>query len=143
MSARRATPPPDMGGLDDLQRILALRKQQAGAPETAEDDATTSRDHDATEEAEATPPKAPGRPSAGRKGRRVAGRPRAPRVAEAVALTVRFDPAEADEIDRYLLDLRTEIGRRRLDKAEVVRELLRQAREHEPTRRALIRRLKA
>ncbi|MFD5110341.1 hypothetical protein [Streptomyces cinereoruber] len=69
-------------------------------------------------------------------------RPSAPRAADAVALTVRLDPQESDEIDAFLLELRREAGLRRLDKAEAVRELLRLAREHEPTRKALLRRLR-
>ncbi|WP_158689624.1 hypothetical protein [Streptomyces niveus] len=56
--------------------------------------------------------------------------------------TVRFDPEESSEVDWFVLELRDDSERRGLDKAEVFRELIRLAREHEPTRRALIRRLK-
>ncbi|MEV0981977.1 hypothetical protein [Streptomyces sp. NPDC049915] len=51
----------------------------------------------------------------------------APRKAEgAIPLTVRFDPSESLEIDRWILGLRTQTGIG-WDKAEVVRELLRMA----------------
>ncbi|WP_151775806.1 hypothetical protein [Streptomyces abyssomicinicus] len=63
------------------------------------------------------------------------------RAADAVALTVRFDPEESDEVDDFLREVRREARLRRLDKADLVRELLRLAREHESTRKALIRRL--
>ncbi|WP_327075685.1 hypothetical protein OG196_44125 (plasmid) [Kitasatospora purpeofusca] len=73
-------------------------------------------------------------------------RPRSPRrpapaADQAVALTVRVDPDEATAIDLWLLGLRDDAHRTRLDKAEAIRELLRLAREHEPTRRALLKRL--
>lgn len=55
-----------------------------------------------------------------------APRPAPKATAGAISLTVRFEPCEADEIDQWLLDLRTESGIR-WDKAEVVRELLRVA----------------
>ncbi|MET8630867.1 hypothetical protein ABZW30_45520 [Kitasatospora sp. NPDC004669] len=68
------------------------------------------------------------------------GRRPAPRAAGAVALTVRVDPAEATEVDLFQVVLREETGHR-VDKAELVRELLLLARTHGPTRRALVRRL--
>ncbi|MGW2787388.1 hypothetical protein ACWC3X_40345, partial [Streptomyces populi] len=43
---------------------------------------------------------------------------------------------------RFVLELQDDSRRRTLDKAEVIRELLRLAREHEPTRKALLRRLR-
>ncbi|MFE9341324.1 hypothetical protein [Streptomyces sp. NPDC007063] len=70
------------------------------------------------------------------------GRRPAPPASGSSATTVRFDPEEADEIDRWLVDLRSETGQRRLDKGEVIRELLRLARYHPETRRTLIRRLR-
>ncbi|MGW4049097.1 hypothetical protein [Streptomyces sp. NPDC004721] len=51
----------------------------------------------------------------------------APKAEGAIPLTVRFDPGEALEIDRWILELRAQTGIR-WDKAEVVRELLRMAR---------------
>lgn len=51
----------------------------------------------------------------------------APKAEGATPLTVRFDPSESLEIDRWLLELRTQTGIR-WDKAEIVRELLRMAR---------------
>ncbi|WP_224283470.1 hypothetical protein [Streptomyces sp. LS1784] len=69
------------------------------------------------------------------------GRRPAPAAADAVALTVRVDPEEASEIDRWLLALRYDARRTRLDKSEAIRELLRLARDHEPTRKALLKRL--
>ncbi|GAB3154922.1 hypothetical protein [Microbispora hainanensis] len=67
----------------------------------------------------------------------------APAVADAVALTVRFDPDEYTEIDEWLLSLRRELGRTKLDKSEVVRALLQAARERADVRRALLGILKA
>jgi len=77
-----------------------------------------------------------------RPGRSRGGRRPAPAVETAVPTTVRFDPDEAVMIDRFVLDLRDASGRSRLDKAEVVRELLRLAMEHDVTQRALLRRLR-
>ncbi|WP_052869801.1 hypothetical protein [Streptomyces niger] len=51
----------------------------------------------------------------------------APKADGAIPLTVRFDPSEYLEIDRWILELRHQTGIR-WDKAEVVRELLRMAR---------------
>lgn len=82
----------------------------------------------------------PRRPS--RPGRTRGGRRPPPAAADAIPTTVRFDEEEAREISRFVLELQDAAGRRTLDKAEVIRELLRQAREHEPTRKALLRRLR-
>ncbi|KJS52463.1 hypothetical protein VM98_31285 [Streptomyces rubellomurinus subsp. indigoferus] len=62
-------------------------------------------------------------------------------AADAVALTVRVDRGDANDIDHWLIGLRCDAHRTRLDKSEAIRELLRLAREHEPTRRALLKRL--
>lgn len=70
------------------------------------------------------------------------GRGGAPAAAGAVAMTVRFDPAENTENDLFILGLREELSRSRLDKAEVVRELLRLAREDQAVRGKLARRLR-
>ncbi|MEU6070650.1 hypothetical protein ABZ864_40970 [Streptomyces sp. NPDC047082] len=51
----------------------------------------------------------------------------APRAEGAIPTIVRFDPGESLEIDRWILDLRTQTGIR-WDKAELIRELLRMAR---------------
>ncbi|MFE2936753.1 hypothetical protein [Streptomyces sp. NPDC059278] len=51
----------------------------------------------------------------------------APKADGAIPTTARFDPSEALEIDRWLLELRNQTGIR-WDKAEVIRELLRMAR---------------
>ncbi|MET9183282.1 hypothetical protein ABZX88_34485 [Kitasatospora aureofaciens] len=67
----------------------------------------------------------------------------APRAAGAVALTVRFDPDEAIEVDASILSLRVEGGLRTVDKAEVVRELLRMVREHPGVRQELLHRLQS
>ncbi|MGP3636469.1 hypothetical protein ACTU45_24460 [Streptomyces sp. 24-1644] len=80
------------------------------------------------------------RPS--RPGRTRGGRKPPPAAADAVPTTVRFDPEESSQIDRFVLELRDDAGRRALDKAEVVRELIRMGMEHEPTRKALLRRLR-
>lgn len=133
-AARKPTPPPDMGGLkDDWAKLADMRREtmndQATEPEPPSSDVTTPRAHDVTEP---TP-----RPA---RRRRPARRP-APRVANAVALTVRFDPDEVPQIDALILQLRIETGTR-VDKSEVVRELLRMAQDdHSPTRRTLVKRL--
>lgn len=144
--------PPDMSGLSgDWQRLQKLREESDQRPEQDQDpdhDATTSRDHDVTDDGrgqehadvQADRPADP-EPQP-RAGRRTGGRRPAPRAADAVALTVRFDPEESDDVDDFLREVRRAAGLRRLDKAEAVRELLRLAREHEPTRKALIRRLR-
>jgi hypothetical protein len=62
----------------------------------------------------------------------------APAVAGSVAFTVRFDPAEALADDQFVLSLRGELGRARLDKAEVVRVLLAAARTRPEVRAALV-----
>ncbi|MEU0032062.1 hypothetical protein [Streptomyces sp. NPDC006335] len=51
----------------------------------------------------------------------------APKAQGAIPTTVRFDPAEAREIDQWIVDLWEQTGIR-WDKAEVMRELLRMAR---------------
>ncbi|MFC9266093.1 hypothetical protein ACFT25_40515 [Streptomyces hydrogenans] len=75
-------------------------------------------------------------------GRTRGGRSAPPAAADAIPTTIRFDPEEAAAIDLWVLALREEAGRRQLDKAEVFRELTRLAREHEPTHKALMRRLR-
>lgn len=55
-----------------------------------------------------------------------------------VAFTVRFGPAEALADDQFVLSLRGELGRARLDKAEVVRVLLAAARTRPEVRAALV-----
>lgn len=138
-AARKHVPAPDMSGVqDDWQRALQARRRAenrtADEPEDSDDDATTPRDHDATKPAleQLTEP---------RERTRAKGRQAAPRVAEARAMTVRMERAEADDVDRFVLDLRDETGQR-LDKAEVVRELLRLAQNNPAVRRALIKRLR-
>ncbi|TLP66531.1 hypothetical protein [Microbispora triticiradicis] len=76
---------------------------------------------------------------------RTSARPRrgAPAAADAVALTVRFAPDEYTDIDEWLLSLRRELGRTKLDKSEVVRALLQAARERADVRRALLAILKS
>ncbi|WP_411073330.1 hypothetical protein [Streptomyces sp. cmx-4-25] len=86
-----------------------------------------------------------GAPSAripSRPGRSRGGRRPAPAVADAVAHTVRLDPEEATDVDLFVLGLRDDARRTRLDKAEVYRELVRLAREDDAVRRKLLRRLK-
>jgi hypothetical protein len=62
----------------------------------------------------------------------------APEAATAIALTVRFDPDEAYENDDFFLMLRRQLRRARLDKAEVVRALVRVARTRPEVRQALL-----
>ncbi|MFI7632408.1 hypothetical protein [Microbispora rosea] len=95
-------------------------------------DATEARDRDVATPRKTTRPRTPARSRRG-----------APAAAEAVALTVRFDPDEYTEIDEWLLTLRRELGRTKLDKSEVVRALLQAARERADVRRALLSILKS
>lgn len=69
------------------------------------------------------------------------GRRPPPVAAEIFPTTVRFSPEEAAEVDQFVLDLRVETVER-LDKAELVRELLRLARYHPQTRKTLVKRLR-
>lgn len=125
---------PDMSGLTgDWDRYQHLREHQEYGGEQP-----------TTETPETGPGEGSGEPET-RKVRRTPprGRRRSPAVEDAVPLTVRLDAAEADEVEIWLLTLRQELGDRSLSKAEVIRELLTQAREHGPTARTLMRRLKS
>jgi type II secretory pathway component PulM len=73
--------------------------------------------------------------------RRRTGRRSAPVAAEAVALTVRFDPAEFDDIGDWIADVGDELGWT-VDKAEVVRALIDAARTRTAVRKALLTVLK-
>ncbi|MEU3084702.1 hypothetical protein AB0O03_28735 [Streptomyces diastaticus] len=77
-----------------------------------------------------------------RAGRTRGGRRPPPSVATAVTTTLRWDPEESLELDRWVLDLAATTGRRKLDKAEVLRELVRLAQEQESVQKALVRRLR-
>ncbi|MDK1477004.1 hypothetical protein QNO07_27030 [Streptomyces sp. 549] len=132
-AARSHTPAPDLGGLgEDWERLKKLRRgepQEAGSPDQ-------EQQHDDDQAA------APRRRRQSVPGRSRGGRRPPPAAADAVPTTVRFDPEESSRIDRFILELRDDAGRRALDKAEVVRELIRMGMEHEPTRKALLRRLR-
>lgn len=65
----------------------------------------------------------------------------APAAADAVAYTLRLDPDDALAVDTWILELRQELGRTRLDKSEVLRALLDLARQRPEVRRALLRAL--
>lgn len=84
---------------------------------------------------------APTAPTPRRPGRSRGGRRPAPAVKDSVATTLRLDPEEATEVDLFVLALREDSRRTRLDKAEVYRELIRLAREDDAVRRKLLRRL--
>ncbi|MFF8996198.1 hypothetical protein ACF09H_41020 [Streptomyces sp. NPDC014983] len=132
-AARHSTPPPDLGGLgQDFERLKKLREEQRHQPEPT----PQSEKPDADQEQQPTRRKPP------TPGRTRGGRRPPPAAADAVPTTVRFDPEEAAELDFFVLELREDAGRRTLDKAEVIREALRLAREHEPTKRALLKRLR-
>ncbi|MFH8387668.1 hypothetical protein ACH4E7_43460 [Kitasatospora sp. NPDC018058] len=152
-AARTPRPGPDMGGLTgDWERLARIRAKaedaaatraepQANEPDSPQNDAVTSRHHDATtDDADGTSDTDQPRPARPQRRARGGRRP-APAASDAVALTVRVDPDEATEIDHWLLALRDDAHRTRLDKAEAIRELLRLARDHEPTRKALLKRL--
>jgi hypothetical protein len=127
-----------MSGLSgDWERLRALRDSEQPQEPGSDDQAAGTEP--ALFESGPVPAEVSRRP---RPGRTRGGRRPAPEAASAVPTTVRFDPQESAEVDRFILDLRDETGRTRLDKAEVVRELLRLAREHEPTRRALLKRIR-
>ncbi|MFE6189810.1 hypothetical protein ACFQ6U_35885 [Streptomyces sp. NPDC056465] len=127
-AARQPTPPPDMGGLDELTRLTKMRANERLKDQQREADAQP-------QESEPVRRKAPA-------GRTRGGHRPPPAAADAIPTTVRFDPEESAEVDQFVLELRVEAQRRNLDKSEVVREVLRLAREHEPTRRALLKRLR-
>ncbi|MFD5223910.1 MULTISPECIES: hypothetical protein [Streptomyces] len=97
------------------------------------EDPVPEEGHDQEHEPPTTPP---------RPGRTRGGRRPPPAAADAIPTTIRFDPEESAEVDQFVLELRLAAQRRNLDKAEVFREVLRLAREHEATRRALLRRLR-
>ncbi|MFD4263801.1 hypothetical protein ACFWR9_40920 [Streptomyces sp. NPDC058534] len=142
-ASRKPTPPPDMGGLtDDWKRLKELRDRETekdrDQDQGANHDATASGAPDATSNREQEPAVRP----RSRPGRSRGGRRPPPAAADAVPTTVRFDEEEAREVSRFVLELQDDAGRRTLDKAEVIREVLRLAREHEPTRKALLRRLR-
>jgi hypothetical protein len=119
---------PDMSGLgDDWLRYENLR----GGQQDDQGQEGTSGQASATSS----------EPQPSAKGKTVdLGRRPPPAAAGSSALTVRFSPDEALEIDEWLLALRRETGQR-LDKGEVIRELLRLARYHPGTRRTLTKRL--
>ncbi|MFI7089721.1 hypothetical protein ACIBUR_39830 [Streptomyces anulatus] len=96
-----------------------------------------SQDQRQDEDQEQPPGRQPSRP-----GRTRGGRKPPPAAADAIPTTIRFDPEESSAIDRFVLELRDHAGRRALDKAEVFRELIRLGMEHEPTRKALLRRIR-
>jgi hypothetical protein len=133
-----------MSGLqDDWQRALKARRQAENrSPDQSgdlDDDATTPRGHDATDDEAGPQEQAPAKARGSKpRGPRQAVKPK---VTEARAMTVRMEPDEADDVDRFVLDLRDETGQR-LDKAEVVRELLRLAQHNPSVRRALVKRLR-
>ncbi|MFF4821292.1 hypothetical protein ACFY2K_42695 [Kitasatospora sp. NPDC001309] len=105
-------------------------ESQASGPEAGPDDVVASGRRDVTEPKTSAP---------ARRGR--GQRRPAPRAADAVALTVRHDQDEAQEIDFFVLEIREETGRR-VDKAEIVRELLRAARQDDRVRKVLVKRLR-
>jgi hypothetical protein len=136
VNARQSTPPPDLGGLGgDFERLRKLREEQD--QKQGQDPEQGTGPGDGNEDQEERPARRSPRPGRSRGGRRPP-----PAAADAVPTTVRFDPEEASEVDFFILELRDDAGRRNLDKAEVIREVLRLAREHEPTRKALLRRLR-
>ncbi|MER8237447.1 hypothetical protein [Streptomyces sp. NPDC094049] len=139
MTARRPSPVP--AAVSPIGQAAAIRVQ--AAPLKVGDKLANDRGDHQEEEArlfetdEPSPPKRPVRPGRTRGGRRPP-----PAASDAIPTTIRFDVEEAAEIDLWLLALREAAGRRTLDKSEVIRELLRLAREHDPTYKALLRRIR-
>ncbi|WP_432112565.1 hypothetical protein [Streptomyces sp. YPW6] len=136
MNASRNSPqpPPDMGGLTgDWARLRDLRRDKTPSG-TESEEHQEHQEHEGQEERRLRPPSRPGRTRGGRKP--------PPAAADAIPTTIRFDPEESSAIDRFVLELRDDAGRRALDKAEVFRELIRLGMEHEPTRKALLRRVR-
>jgi len=129
-------------GDEDLITTPKQDPQPAAMPHTPEivtpraNDVVTSRDH------ETTTPRAQEITTPRRQDRMKPGRRTAPSAADSVAFTIRFDAAEAIEIDAWVLSLRQELGRGRLDKSEVLRALITIARKQTSVQRALIRSLK-
>ncbi|MFH9016443.1 hypothetical protein ACH4C6_34485 [Streptomyces sp. NPDC017943] len=121
--------PPKLTPKTGPLRVGGRGGDQDQAPEEEHD-----QDHGQEHEHPTAQPPRPGRTRGGR-------RP-PPAAADAIPTTIRFDPEESAEVDQFVLELRVTAQRRNLDKAEVFREVLRLAREHEPTRRALLRRLR-
>lgn len=109
------------------------------AVESVGHEAVTSRSPEPTTSGDREDVK-PLRRNAATNRRQAAARPvrRAPSAGDAVALTVRFDPDEYTDIDEWLISLRRELGRRKLDKSEVVRALIQAARENAHVRKALL-----
>ena len=98
-------------------------KPAGSAPRTTSKKPVTSRRHDVT-----TSPKQ----------RKTTKRSTAPVAADAVAFTLRMTPSDAADLDEWVLSLRRDLGRTRLDKSEVLRALLTLARDRPDLRKALL-----
>ncbi|MGW6708095.1 hypothetical protein ACWGDE_24825 [Streptomyces sp. NPDC054956] len=140
-AARKTTSAPDMGSLDaSLEHMRRLRDDDvpvADLPPRGEQQQEEQQEQQAEQRTGSAASAAQSRPGRSRGGRRAA-----PAAADAVPTTIRFDPEESSEIDWFVLELRQDAGRRTLDKAEVFRELIRLAREHDATKKALLKRLR-
>lgn len=131
---RRSPEPQSLLGAVSTGPTLTPKLTRPKVGAHAGEDHDQGHEHDdELEEPTARPP---------RPGRTRGGRRPPPAAADAIPTTIRFDQEEAAEVDQFVLELRVQAGRRNLDKAEVFREVLRLAREHEPTRRALLKRLR-
>ncbi|MFD3431389.1 hypothetical protein, partial [Nocardia fluminea] len=124
MNATKKSAAPNMGGVtDDWARTQAAKKRaEEEAKRRAAEQAAGGPAEEEDQEHEEPTGRRPSRPGRSRGGWRPA-----PAAADAVPTTVRFDPEEASEVDFFVLELRDDAGRRSLDKAEVIRELLRLA----------------
>lgn len=152
MTRKKEKPGPDMSGVaqdmqhkDDWDRLLDMRREtmkpQVSTSNQVPGDVVKSRRHDVTGDITAASAYHDGPAGTTRQAR--PGRRSAPRAADAVALTIRFDPDEMPDVDALVLALRSETGTR-VDKSQIVRELLRMAFEDgSTTRKALIHRLKS
>lgn len=160
-AARKPAPAPDMGGMDaSMERLKRIRRddeqqvadldpppeqqKQQGSTQHQEREQQGDEQHQEPEQQGEEQHKEPEQQAAApaRPGRSRGGRRPAPAAADAVPTTIRFDPEESSKVDHFVLDLRDQARRRSLDKSEVFRELIRLAQEHEPTKTALLKRLR-
>ncbi|WP_449346020.1 hypothetical protein, partial [Streptomyces xanthochromogenes] len=108
-AARKPPPPPDMGDLkDDWARLQDIRKQEASRDQEKDQEPAGEAPAPAARDA----PKRQKYPPQVRPGRSRGGQKPPPAASDAVPTTVRFDPEEAREVTRFVLELQDAAGRR-------------------------------